>query len=167
VDTARLNDVLKVSEKVLDKVHPLLALKTVKLIELMASNELYFGAHMGLRTIAEQDALYAQGRTKPGKKVTNAKGGQSWHNFGLAIDLVEDGDPKPGVQWSWANLNNFLKIGTYAKEVGLEWGGWWKSMKDYPHVEMKGDLTLSSAQAICRVGGLPMVWQNITDFYNV
>ena len=41
-----------------------------------------------LRTFAEQDALYAQGRTKGGLKVTNAKGGQSYHNYGLAIDIV-------------------------------------------------------------------------------
>lgn len=43
----------------------------------------------GLRTFEEQNALYAQGRTKPGSKVTNAKAGQSFHNYGQAIDLVE------------------------------------------------------------------------------
>ena len=42
----------------------------------------------GLRTFAEQDALYQQGRTKPGKKVTNAKAGQSIHNYGFAVDIV-------------------------------------------------------------------------------
>ena len=50
----------------------------------------------GLRTIAEQDELYAQGRTKPGKIVTNAKGGKSNHNSGLAIDVCIvncDGSP--------------------------------------------------------------------------
>jgi peptidoglycan L-alanyl-D-glutamate endopeptidase CwlK len=41
-----------------------------------------------LRTIAEQNELYAQGRTKAGKIVTNAKGGQSYHNYGLAFDIV-------------------------------------------------------------------------------
>ena len=48
----------------------------------------------GLRTFAEQDGLYAQGRTKPGKKVTNAKGGQSIHNYGFAVDicLIIDGE---------------------------------------------------------------------------
>ncbi len=42
----------------------------------------------GLRTFQEQDDLYAIGRTKPGKKVTNAKGGQSVHNYGFAVDIV-------------------------------------------------------------------------------
>jgi peptidoglycan L-alanyl-D-glutamate endopeptidase CwlK len=42
----------------------------------------------GLRTIDEQNALYAQGRTKPGNKVTNAKGGSSYHNYGLAVDFA-------------------------------------------------------------------------------
>ena len=47
----------------------------------------------GLRTFPEQQALYNQGRTSPGKKVTNAKPGQSYHNYGLAIDVVRmDGD---------------------------------------------------------------------------
>lgn len=46
------------------------------------------------RTFAEQEAIYAQGRTKPGAIVTNAKGGQSYHNYGLAVDivLIEDKD---------------------------------------------------------------------------
>lgn len=41
-----------------------------------------------IRTFAEQEALYAQGRTKPGKVVTNAKAGMSYHNYGLAVDIV-------------------------------------------------------------------------------
>ena len=41
-----------------------------------------------LRTFKEQDDLYSQGRTRPGKIVTNAKGGDSYHNYGLAIDIV-------------------------------------------------------------------------------
>lgn len=117
---------------------------------------------MGLRTFAEQDALYAQGRTTPGNKVTNAKGGQSWHNFGLAIDMVEDGDPnKAGIQWSWANNASYLKIGTFAQQSGLEWGGFWKSFQDFPHVQMICGMTLADANALYNLGGLPKVWEAI------
>ena len=41
-----------------------------------------------LRTYPEQQELYAQGRTKPGNVVTNAKPGYSYHNFGLALDFA-------------------------------------------------------------------------------
>jgi len=39
------------------------------------------------RTFAESDKLYAQGRTEPGQIISNAKAGQSWHNYGLALDF--------------------------------------------------------------------------------
>lgn len=119
---------------------------------------------MGLRTYEEQDALYAQGRTKPGNKVTNAPGGSSWHNFGLAVDLVEDGDPnKAGVQWSWAKSADFLRIGDKAKQVGLDWGGFWKSLKDYPHVELTMGLTLEDARELYRIGGINRVWRELDN----
>jgi peptidoglycan LD-endopeptidase CwlK len=136
--------------------------RTIQLITKLAENGLYFGAFMGLRTYEEQDALYAQGRTKPGNKVTNAPGGSSWHNFGLAVDLVEDGDTdKAGMQWSWSNGADFLKIGNYSKECGLEWGGFWKSLKDYPHVELTMGLTLADARELYRIGGVNKVWSEI------
>lgn len=87
-----------------------------------------------LRTIAEQDALYAQGRTRPGPIVTNARGGQSKHNSGAAIDayiVLEDGSIDIGGELP----PEVVKIG---KEEGFEWGGDWKGkLKDGPHFEMK------------------------------
>jgi hypothetical protein len=87
----------------------------------------------GLRTKAEQDDLYAQGRTKPGKIVTNARGGQSNHNSGVAIDVYIvkcDGT---------IDLNKRIpqEVVDIAKQEGFEWGGDWKKFKDYPHFEMK------------------------------
>ncbi|KAF2328458.1 PAAR-like protein [Flavobacterium nitrogenifigens] len=82
----------------------------------------------GYRTYAEQDALYAQ---RP--KVTNAKGGESNHNFGLAIDVAEI---KNG-NIDWAEQENVLpKIAPIGKKWGFEWGGEWKSFVDKPHFEM-------------------------------
>lgn len=83
----------------------------------------------GLRTIDEQDALFAQGRTKPGPKVTNARGGSSYHNYGLAIDLVEIKDNKANWNFKYELLLPF------AEKYGFFWGGNFKSIVDKPHFE--------------------------------
>jgi len=85
-----------------------------------------------LRTIAEQDALYAQGRNgNSGPIVTNAKGGSSYHNFGLAFDLVEIKADKS------ANYDyNHSLVSSIGKSLGFEWGGDWKSIVDKPHYQM-------------------------------
>lgn len=85
----------------------------------------------GLRTMQEQAALYAQGRSKPGAVVTNAKPGQSYHNFGLAIDLVEIKNGKA----LWDNPD-WERIGAFGESLGFEWGGRWTSLKDLPHLQM-------------------------------
>lgn len=91
-----------------------------------------------LRTYAEQDALYAQGRTMPGKKVTNARGGQSIHNYGFAFDIVilldTDGSGRFATA-SWSVDKHWLRVAEYFKSLGWTWGGDWTSFKDYPHFE--------------------------------
>lgn len=93
----------------------------------------------GLRTIDEQNALYAQGRTKPGQIVTNARGGSSYHNYGLAIDfcLLYNGK----ISWD-TNLDedkdgvkDWQEVVTMFKNNGFSWGGDWKSIVDQPHLE--------------------------------
>lgn len=87
----------------------------------------------GYRTFAESDKLYQQGRTTPGEIVSNAKAGQSFHNYGCAIDfcLVINGKE------SWKVDDNWMKVVTIFKSHGFEWGGDWKSLKDYPHLQMR------------------------------
>ena len=87
----------------------------------------------GYRSMARQKELYDQGRTKPGKRVTNAKPGQSPHNYGLAQDYVPvvSGKRTFNVKMKW-----WSKFGKAAKKVGLEWGGYWKAFQDKPHVQM-------------------------------
>jgi peptidoglycan L-alanyl-D-glutamate endopeptidase CwlK len=116
----------------------------------------------GLRTFAEQDALYAVGRTKApiGKQyiVTNARGGQSWHNFGLAFDIVVL-DSVGKFDWD-ASHPGWRKAAELGKSVGLEWGGDWKGFKDRPHFQYTGGLTLAQ----CRewyAGGLAVVWEKV------
>ena len=86
----------------------------------------------GLRSYAEQDALYAQGRTAPGNKVTNAKGGYSNHNFGIAFDIgvfeggaYRDKSPK------------YKAVGVIGMDLGLEWGGNWVTIIDQPHFQLR------------------------------
>src|SRR5258708_12842627 len=79
-----------VSEGRLAQVNPTLAQKLRQVADQMAANGVQLRIVQGLRTKAEQDALYAQGRTTPGKVVTNAKGGQSMHNYGLPVDTVPE-----------------------------------------------------------------------------
>lgn len=105
----------------------------------------------GLRTIAEQDALYAQGRTTPGKIVTNAKGGSSYHNYGLAIDLVELVGNK---------LGNFDmgKLKPLADRYGLIWGGTFETLYDPPHFEITFGYKPSQLAAIAKDKyGYPMI----------
>lgn len=84
----------------------------------------------GFRSFAEQTALYAQGRTTAGKIVTNAKAGQSAHNFGLAVDLAFQ---KAGVLSYDAVL--YAKIYPIARALGFELGADWTGFTDKPHFE--------------------------------
>ena len=107
-----------------------------------------------MRTFAESDALYALGRTKVnpdgksskkplGNIVSNAKAGQSYHNYGLAIDFVNqvNGDAKWDVDANW------MKVVAVFKKHGFSWGGDWKTFKDYPHFEYTFGLSVSQLKA--------------------
>ncbi|NUU62470.1 M15 family metallopeptidase [Paenibacillus agri] len=107
----------------------------------------------GLRTFAEQNALYAQGRSKPGNIVTNARGGFSYHNYGLAVDfalLLPDGR---GISWDMKRDGNGNKTADWqevvqeAKKLGFEWGGDWTSFKDYPHLQNAYGLSIDQLRA--------------------
>jgi D-alanyl-D-alanine carboxypeptidase. len=86
-----------------------------------------------LRSNEEQDALYAQGRTKPGKVVTNARAGQSAHNYGLALDFV----PMVGGKPIWdAKHPHWAIAGNLAPQHGLEWAGTWTRFREFPHIQV-------------------------------
>lgn len=95
------------------------------------------------RTADEQAALYAQGRTTPGKKVTNAKPGQSFHEFGVALDIYPIVNGKidfAGTAKEWKTLAQCFK------NEGFEWAGEWKTFKELPHFQMTGGHPLSYFQ---------------------
>ncbi len=102
----------------------------------------------GLRSWQAQAALYAQGRTKPGPIVTNAKPGSSWHNYGLAIDL---GLFKAGKYLDSSSPTQadklYAEIGKIAAKHGIEWGGTWVKFKDTPHFQVTFGKTLAELRA--------------------
>ncbi|WP_058835734.1 peptidoglycan-binding protein [Luteimonas abyssi] len=100
----------------------------------------------GFRTFAEQDTLYTQGRTAPGPVVTHARGGQSYHNYGLAFDVVQL-LPNGGVSWDL----DWNAVGRIGQDLGLEWGGTWTRPVDRPHFQM--DFGLSTTQLQQRLNG--------------
>ena len=90
-----------------------------------------------------QNELYAQGRTKPGKIVTNAKGGESFHNFQCAVDVVPLRNGKP--VWSTSGEDGKLwnRIGEIGESVGLEWAGRWRTFREFAHFQYTAGLTLA------------------------
>lgn len=100
------------------------------------------------RDEAEQAALYAQGRTTPGRIVTRAKPGQSMHNYRLAYDVVPLRNGKP--VWGTTAPEDkalWLKVGELGVAQGLEWAGNWKKFREYPHFQYTGGHPLSYFQS--------------------
>lgn len=108
----------------------------------------------GGRTYAEQDAIYAQGRTKPGNKVTNAPAGSSNHNFGIAFDVgIFDGkkyfEGKTSIETqAYLALRKLTKPAV----LDLDWGGDWRTSKDYPHYELHTGMSIKQVRASLESG---------------
>lgn len=94
------------------------------------------------RSDDEQNALYAQGRTTPGNVITNAKAGQSMHNYKCALDFC----PLTNGNFNWNDKALFYKVGNIGKSCGFEWGGDWTSFLDLPHLQFTAGYTLEDFQ---------------------
>ena len=118
------------------------------------------GAFMfsGYRSLPDQKETYAQGRTVPGPIVTDARPGFSYHNYGLALDLVFEhvaGDP------SWSYSHDWNTLGAIGKSLGFEWGGDWPDpyIHDYPHFQMTFDISVQRLYIVyARTWKLTDVW---------
>lgn len=101
----------------------------------------------GARTYAEQDLLYAQGRTMRGAIVTNVKGGESSHNFGIAFDVgVFEGEQY------LLESPKYKVVGALGIELGLSWGGNWTSIHDEPHFELRPQWAKDMSEAKMMTG---------------
>jgi peptidoglycan L-alanyl-D-glutamate endopeptidase CwlK len=119
----------------LSSLHPYVASLARKFLNLCVANGLTVTIIVAFRSWDEQDVLYEQGRTRTGVIVTDAMGGDSYHNWGLAFDCA----PVTNGIVTWNDTNTFMKMGELGQQVGLEWGGNWTSynisLVDYPHFQ--------------------------------
>lgn len=156
------NHTAQLNEQRLATLHPIVATRGRTLVDLASHAGFGVLITQGLRTWQEQDKLYAKGRTIPpiGKAniVTNARGGQSWHNFGLAFDVVLL-DAIGKADWDMSHPG-WKRVAELGKSVGLEWGGDWKGFKDIPHYQYTGGLSLVECRALI-ANGLAAVWARV------
>ena len=96
------------------------------------------------RDIEAQNALYAQGRTTKGNIVTNARGGQSYHNWRVALDFVPMVHGKP----AWNDSIAYAKCGHIAESLGFEWAGRWTGkLKETAHIQFTNGLSIADFKA--------------------
>ena len=131
----------------LDPVVEQMAWRLIAAAPLVLQREL-FVVHT-LRTYEEQDDLYEQGRTEPGKIVTNARGGKSWHNFGLAIDFAFEQDGTQHPTWSTSqSINDWRLLGSMGEAIGFEWGGAPSfPLRDFGHFHYSGGESMDRIRA--------------------
>jgi peptidoglycan L-alanyl-D-glutamate endopeptidase CwlK len=154
---------LAVNEHRLAACHPVLAERVRNLLGRLAYEGIQVLITRGLSTWEEQDKLWAKGRTVPGAKVTNARGGYSQHNYGLAVDLCPDNILLPGLQLDWqADHPAWKRMLELGKDFGLAEGAEWKTFKDIPHFYLA---ELPAACEQLRIwhmkGGMARVWQEV------
>lgn len=119
--------------------HPKVAEMCEKFIITCKDQEIDVLITSTLRDNESQNALYAQGRTTKGAIVTNARGGQSFHNYGVAFDFC----PIVNGKCQWNDTDLFKKCGAIAESVGLEWAGRWQGkLRELAHCQYTGGLTL-------------------------
>jgi peptidoglycan L-alanyl-D-glutamate endopeptidase CwlK len=145
----------------IEQLYPVLKTKAYQLIDTLAKQGITVEISQGLRTWPEQDALYQQGRTIPGKVVTNCKPGQSWHQFACAFDV--DIVTQQGLDWTGndAAWNATIASGL---DLGLVAGAEFRSFPDKPHFQFTGRFPATpddEVLALFQGGGIMAVWSEI------
>jgi peptidoglycan LD-endopeptidase CwlK len=158
-----------VSEARLGEVYPTLAAKVRQLHDALNQEGIEIRVVQALRSWSQQDNLYAQGRTAPGKIVTNCKGGHSYHNFGLAVDCVPSthGPDQPfDPDWN-ASHPYWKRMSDVGQSLGLVSGATWRTFPDAPHFQINGRFPEGApddeVRQIFRDGGMQGVWESLED----
>ena len=137
-----------INSRQVDDLHPIVREKAKAFINAASAQGIDLLVTSTYRDNEAQAALYAQGRTKPGQIVTNARPGQSWHNWRCAFDVVPLRYGKP--VWGTAGKDGELwrQVGELGESVGLEWAGRWTGkLREMAHFQHTGGLTLADFQA--------------------
>lgn len=142
-----------ISSRLIKDLHPIVAKLCQDMLDECTKQGIDLLITSTYRDKESQNALYAIGRTvvgakpttkKPfGNKVTNAKGGQSFHNYKVAFDVV----PLVHGKAVWNDDALWFKIGKIGKSVGLDWAGDWVTFKETAHFQYTGGLKLADFQA--------------------
>lgn len=153
-----------VSEARLASVCPQLADKIRQMATMLATENIVIRVTQGLRTWDEQQALYNQGRTTPGKIVTNAQPGYSYHNFGLAVDcVIMNSDNLPDWNSTHPAWKRMISVG---ESLGLVSGSEWRTFPDFPHFQLTGVLPVSPnnmVRELYKDSGMQAVWAKATN----
>ncbi len=132
-----------INSRKIEDLHPRVAAMAAAFVAKCATQGIDVLITSTYRDLESQAALYAQGRSKPGPRVTNAKPGESWHNFRCAFDFV----PIVAGKAQWADTPTFTRCGEIAESAGLEWAGRWKSFRELAHCQFTGGLSLAQLRS--------------------
>lgn len=157
-----------ISEARLGDVHPSLAEKIRDMAGLLAPDGIVFRVTQALRTWDQQHDLWQQGRDERGAVVypalilTKAPAGYSWHNFGLAVDVVPDDASLAGFQADWDTSHPaWVRLIAVGKSLGLVEGAEWRTFPDWPHLQMTGRFPVTPTDEVRRIyreRGIRGVW---------
>ena len=113
------------------------------------------------RTLERQAYLYEQGRSRLGRIVTRARAGRSWHNYGIAADLVL----KVNGNWTWEPEELYVKAAPLLESCGLQWQGRSKKFVELVHYQLPFELSIYEAEEIYKDKGLIGVWEKYNTRY--
>ena len=128
-----------INSRKLEDLNPKVAAMATKFIEACEATGIDILITSTYRDNESQAALFAQGRSEPGRIVTKARAGESFHNYRCAFDFVPLINGKP----AWDDIGLITKCGRIAESVGLEWAGNWTNFKEMLHCQYSGGLTLA------------------------
>lgn len=131
-----------ITSRSIDDLHPPVAERARKLLDLCDAEGIDLLVTCTYRDHEAQERLYAQGRTLPGKIVTWVHGGDSWHNWRRAFDVVPMRNGKPVWGTRGEDRKIWLRVGEIGTSLGLEWGGNWPRHPDFPHFQDRCGATL-------------------------
>ena len=135
-----------INSRSLDELNPIVKSKVQTFIVMCDMENIDLLVTSTYRDNESQTALYNQGRTTPGNIVTNAKAGESYHNYRCAVDIVPLRNGKPVWNTNGSDWELWKRIGELGKEAGLEWAGDWVSFKEFAHFQYTGGLSLKDLQ---------------------
>lgn len=152
-----------ISESRLQQVNPKLAALVRDLYTALVIQNIEIRVVQGFRSWTEQAALYAQGRTAPGPIVTKCVPGNSWHNFGLAVDVAPSINPPDGPyvpDWN-ASHPTWKAMTDAARALGFVCGADFRTFPDNPHLQLTGRFPVNPDDEVRQLftdGGVQAVW---------